>query len=67
MSFELYQDREDEYTLVMKLTHTLASDNAPMTIIEYVYRPGEIRAARPPPKRLSEVLKEVGIEPIIAQ
>eukprot|EP00560_Eucampia_antarctica_P000359 CAMPEP_0197842472 /NCGR_PEP_ID=MMETSP1437-20131217/46760_1 /TAXON_ID=49252 ORGANISM="Eucampia antarctica, Strain CCMP1452" /NCGR_SAMPLE_ID=MMETSP1437 /ASSEMBLY_ACC=CAM_ASM_001096 /LENGTH=47 /DNA_ID= /DNA_START= /DNA_END= /DNA_ORIENTATION= len=36
-----------------------------MAVIEYVDRPGEIRAKRPSPKSLSEVLKAVGIEPII--
>uniref|UniRef100_A0A7S2RUF5 Large ribosomal subunit protein bL17c n=1 Tax=Eucampia antarctica TaxID=49252 RepID=A0A7S2RUF5_9STRA len=58
-----YQDREGGYTRVMKLSHTRAGDNAPMTAIEYFDRPCEIRAARPPPKHLSEV----GIEPVIVQ
>ena len=62
-----YQDREGGYTCVMKLSHTRAVDNAPMAVIEYVDRPGEIHAAQPPLKHLSEVLKEVGIEPIIVQ
>jgi len=59
-----YQDREGGYTRVMKLSRTRKGDNAPMAVIEYVDRPGEIRAARPPPKRLQDVLKEVGIQPI---
>jgi large subunit ribosomal protein L17 len=59
-----YQDRDGGYTRVMKLSRTRQGDNAPMAVIEYVDRPGEIRAARPPPKRLQDVLREVGIEPI---
>jgi len=60
-----YQDREGGYTRVMKLAKNRAGDNAPMAVIEYVDRPGEIRAARPPPRmiarNLEEVLAEVGI------
>uniref|UniRef100_A0A7S2WQW5 Uncharacterized protein n=1 Tax=Eucampia antarctica TaxID=49252 RepID=A0A7S2WQW5_9STRA len=62
-----YQDREGGYTRVMKLLHTRADVNAPMVVIDIVDRPGEICAARPPLKCLSEVLKKVGIEPIIVQ
>jgi large subunit ribosomal protein L17 len=43
-----YQFREGGYTRVMKLAKPRVGDNAPMAIIEYVDRPGEIRAARPP-------------------
>ena len=60
-----YQDRDGGYTRVMKLAKNRAGDNAPMAVIEYVDRPGEIRAARPPPRRvarnLEEVLEAVGI------
>lgn len=42
-----YEFREGGYTRVMKLARPRAGDNAPMAVIEYVDRPGEIRAARP--------------------
>jgi hypothetical protein len=55
----------------MKLSKPRKGDNAPMAVIEYIDRPGEIRAARPPLKRketilrsLSDVLSDVGITPI---
>lgn len=67
-----YQDREGGYTRVMKLSAPRIGDNAPMAIIEYVDRPGEIRAARPPKVRrerllaggdaLRDVLGNVGID-----
>eukprot|EP00934_Nitzschia_sp_Nitz4_P001307 Nitzschia sp. Nitz4//scaffold63_size106090//77033//77554//NITZ4_004403-RA/size106090-processed-gene-0.132-mRNA-1//1//CDS//3329556014//1307//frame0 len=67
-----YQLREGGYTRVMKLAKNRAGDNAPMAIIEYVDRPGEIRAARPPQKLqeaiqlhgLEKALKELGIPTI---
>jgi len=45
-----YKFREGGYTRIMKLARPRAGDNAPMAVIEYVDRPGEIRAARPPSK-----------------
>ena len=46
-------------------------DNAPMAAIEFVDRPGEIRAARPPQSRildsLDSVLEDVGIKSIRKQ
>merc|ERR1711862_377401 len=63
-----YEDRDGGYTRIMKLAKPRQGDNAPMAVIEYVDRPGEIRAARPPAKRkaknLADVLREVGIVPI---
>ncbi|CAB9528633.1 protein L17 [Seminavis robusta] len=43
-----YQFRDGGYTRVLKLTKRRQGDNAPMALIEYVDRPGEVRAARPP-------------------
>lgn len=61
-----YRDRDGGYTRVLKLSKPRQGDNAPMAVIEYVDRPGEIRAARPPPKRImdamEDVLKGVGIK-----
>jgi large subunit ribosomal protein L17 len=72
-----YQLREGGYTRVLKLSKNRAGDNAPMAVIEYVDRPGEIRAARPPNvlqvaavksqetgMPLQQILKEMGIPTI---
>ena len=55
----------------MKLSQPRAGDNAPRAVIEYVDRPGEIRAARPPQKLqdkikvqgLEQALRDMGIAP----
>lgn len=54
-----YLDREGGYTRVMKLSKNRKGDNSLMAVIEYVDRPGEVRAARPPPKRIMETLDDV--------
>mmetsp|Transcript_53107 Transcript_53107/g.128936 ORF Transcript_53107/g.128936 Transcript_53107/m.128936 type:complete len:201 (-) Transcript_53107:414-1016(-) len=59
-----YNDRQGGYTRVMKIARNRHGDNAPMAAIEYVDRPGEIRAARPPSRTLSEMLLEMGISPV---
>mmetsp|Transcript_23159 Transcript_23159/g.33885 ORF Transcript_23159/g.33885 Transcript_23159/m.33885 type:complete len:152 (+) Transcript_23159:66-521(+) len=63
-----YKDREGGYTRVLKLSKPRSGDNADMAVIEYVDRPGEIRAARPPPARImdamDDVLEDVGIKSI---
>lgn len=56
-----YQLREGGYTRVLKLAKNRAGDNAPMALIEYVDRPGEVRAARPP-KKLQEAIEMYGLE-----
>lgn len=66
-----YQERQGGYTRILKLSRPRQGDKAPMAVMEYVDRPGELRAARPPQSRqargLSDVLREVGIEPIEQQ
>lgn len=61
-----YQFREGGYTRIMKLARPRAGDKADMAVIEYVDRPGEIRAARPPSffegKSLEEVMKALGLD-----
>ena len=59
-----YADRQGGYTRVMKIARNRHGDNAPMAAIEYVDRPGEIRAARPPSRTLSEMLQQMGISPV---
>ena len=61
-----YEFRQGGYTRIMKLARPRAGDKADMAVIEYVDRPGEIRAARPPSffegKSIEEVMKALGIE-----
>ena len=61
-----YEFRQGGYTRVMKLARPRTGDKADMAVIEYIDRPGEIRAARPPArfanKTLEEVMAELGIQ-----
>eukprot|EP00522_Entomoneis_paludosa_P011868 CAMPEP_0172439016 /NCGR_PEP_ID=MMETSP1065-20121228/134_1 /TAXON_ID=265537 /ORGANISM="Amphiprora paludosa, Strain CCMP125" /LENGTH=163 /DNA_ID=CAMNT_0013187637 /DNA_START=141 /DNA_END=632 /DNA_ORIENTATION=- len=61
-----YQFREGGYTRVMKLAKPKMKDKSDMAVIEYVDRPGEIRAARPPAAfqnlSLEEVMEKLGIK-----
>lgn len=55
-----YQYREGGYTRVLKLARPRVGDNAPMAVIEYVDRPGEVRAARPPRRFQNQVNATTG-------
>ena len=61
-----YEYRQGGYTRIMKLAMPRQGDNADMAVIEYVDRPGEIRAARPPSNlvntKLEDVFKKLAIE-----
>jgi large subunit ribosomal protein L17 len=61
-----YEHREGGYTRILKLAAPRAGDKADMAVLEYVDRPGEIRAARPPShlqkmETLQQVLESLGI------
>jgi len=62
-----YAHREGGYTRIMKLAQPRLGDKADMSVIEYVDRPGEIRAARPPKKlrdmtSLDALMSKLGLE-----
>ena len=42
-----YENRQGGYTRVLK-TNRRHGDNAEMAVIEYIDRPGELRASKPP-------------------
>jgi large subunit ribosomal protein L17 len=54
-----YEHRQGGYTRIMKLAMPRQGDKADMAVIEYVDRPGEIRAARPPSNLVNKTLEEV--------
>ena len=63
-----YQERQGGYTRILKLAKPRHGDKADMCVMEYVDRPGELRAARPPATKqvdvLARVLRSVGITPL---
>lgn len=54
-----YKYRDGGYTRVMKLSQERFRDKAQMAVIEYVDRPGEIRAARPPTSFQNQSIEQV--------
>jgi large subunit ribosomal protein L17 len=65
-----YQHRQGGYTRILKLAAPRAGDKADMAVLEYIDRPGEVRAARPPGRlqdleSLQQVLQELGISDAI--
>ncbi len=63
-----YEERQGGYTRILKLARPRVGDKADMCVMEYVDRPGELRAARPPSSRqvdvMANVLRNVGITPL---
>ena len=62
-----YEFREGGYTRIMKMAKPRLGDRADMSLIEYVDRPGEIRAARPPQalrkvNSLDELMRKLGLQ-----
>lgn len=62
-----YEFRQGGYTRVLKLSKRRAGDNSDMSLIEYVDRPGEVRAARPPTQfqkeaDISAIMESLGLK-----
>ena len=67
-----YEKRDGGYTRVLKLSKRRDGDNAEMAVMEYVDRPSELRAARPPTSVQQEIMQKyikekLGIEPLIGE
>mmetsp|Transcript_13695 Transcript_13695/g.21169 ORF Transcript_13695/g.21169 Transcript_13695/m.21169 type:complete len:190 (-) Transcript_13695:3-572(-) len=64
-----YEEREGGYTRILKLSKNRKGDGADMAVMEYVDRPGELRAARPPTSVQQEIMaqylkEKIGLEPL---
>lgn len=54
-----YEKRDGGYTRILKLAQKRKGDGAEMAVMEYVDRPGELRAARPPASIQKELLERI--------
>mmetsp|Transcript_8263 Transcript_8263/g.9412 ORF Transcript_8263/g.9412 Transcript_8263/m.9412 type:complete len:196 (-) Transcript_8263:30-617(-) len=64
-----YKQRQGGYTRVLKISKRRQGDGAEMAVMEYVDRPGELRAARPPRAAQKEIMEQylqekLGLQPL---